>query len=80
MAEPQLVVSPQDIEKILKGAKAIGNPMAIVQRFAGLGEAEQQAGIPSWAWLSLAVGVGVVVGMQLRPAVDDFLQNRGFRR
>jgi hypothetical protein len=76
----EFVVNPQDVERVWRAAQSIGNPIGIAKRFAGLGEAEQRAGVPSWAWLSLAVGVGVIVGMQLRPKVDDFLRNHGLSR
>lgn len=80
MAGPQFVVSPQDVEKVWRAAQAIGNPLGLVQRFAGLGEAEQQAGIPTWAWIALAFGAGAVVGATFRPKVEDFLRNRGLSR
>ena len=78
---PQLVMSPTDLGKIYRAASAIGNPVAIAGRFAGLGEAEQQAGIPSWAWIVLALGVGVVVGVQYGPELKglSFLRRNGGR-
>jgi len=78
---PQLVMSPSDLGTIYRAASAIGNPIAIAGRFAGLGEAEQQAGIPSWAWVVLALGVGVVVGVQYGPSLKGlpFLRRNASR-
>jgi hypothetical protein len=77
---PQLVMSPSDLGKIYRAASAIGNPIAIAGRFAGLGEAEQRAGVPAWAWIAVALGIGVVVGMQYGPKLKSYAPNRQFLR
>ena len=80
MADPQFVVSPQDLQKVWAAAQAIGNPIALIQRAAGLGETEQRAGVPVWAWVAVAFGAGAVIGVQFGPKVRDFLRHRhGYR-
>lgn len=73
---PQIVVSPNDVQKVWRAAQAIGNPLSLAGRFAGLGEVEQQAGVPAWSWVALAFLVGGVVGMQVGPRLHDFLRRR----
>lgn len=80
MAEPQFVVSPQDLHTLWRAASAIGNPLSLAQRMAGLGETEQRAGVPTWAWLLVAFGAGTLVGVQVGPHVRDFLRRRGSYR
>jgi hypothetical protein len=59
------VMSPGDLEKIAGAAMKIDpNPLKLVGRSVGLGDAEMQAGIPSWAWIVLALGAGAVVGIK----------------
>lgn len=80
MAAPQFVVSPQDLQTLWKAASGIGNPLSVAQRFAGLGQSEQRAGVPAWAWVAVAFGVGAVVGVQFGPKINDFLRRRGSYR
>lgn len=59
------VMSPGDLEKIAGAAMKIdANPLKLAGRAVGLGDAEMKAGIPSWAWIVLALGAGAVVGIK----------------
>jgi hypothetical protein len=80
MADPQFVVSPQDVQKLWTAASSIGNPLSLAQRIAGLGETEQRAGVPTWAWIVVAVGVGAVAGVHFGPQITSFLRRRGSYR
>jgi len=73
----EFVVNPNDIAKAWQAAQTIGSPGALVKRLAGLGQDEQRAGVPTWAWVALAFGVGAAVGIATRPRVADFLRNAG---
>lgn len=52
-------------------------PLSFAGRMAGLGAAEQRAGVPKWAWL----GVGLVAGASLmwvfRPDLARLIDRRG---
>lgn len=64
------VMSPADLEKIAGAALRIDqNPLKIAGRAVGLGDAEMRAGIPTWAWVLLALGAGTVVGIKYGPAL-----------
>ncbi len=43
--------------------------MKIVGRAFGLGDAEMQAGVPTWAWALLAVGAGAIAGAVYYPEI-----------
>jgi hypothetical protein len=47
--------------------RAIGaidqQPLRVAGRLAGLGSDELEAGIPTWAWITIALGAGVAVGV-----------------
>ncbi len=59
------VMSPGDLEKIAGAAMKIdANPLKLAGRAVGLGEAEMSAGIPTWAWVTLALGAGAVLGIK----------------
>ena len=59
------VMSPADLEKIATAAMKIdANPLKLAGRAVGLGEAEMSAGIPTWAWVTLALGAGAVLGIK----------------
>ena len=59
------VMSPGDLEKIAQAAMKIdANPLKLVGRSVGLGDAEMQAGVPAWAWVVLALGAGTVAGIK----------------
>jgi hypothetical protein len=73
---PQFVVSPSDVERAfgaLQGLRGAGNPVKFAAKLAGLGESEWRAGIPTWAWMTLALGVGIYVGAAHFPKIQDKL-------
>ena len=66
------VMSPADLEKLAGAAMRIDpNPMKLAGRAIGLGEAEMAVGVPSWAWVVLALGAGAVVGIKYGPGLRD---------
>ncbi len=59
------VMSPADLEKVAAAAMKIdANPLKLAGRAVGLGDAEMKAGVPTWAWILLALGAGAVVGIK----------------
>ena len=59
------VMSPADLEKIASAAMKIdANPLKLAGRAVGLGDAEMKAGVPTWAWIALALGAGAVLGIK----------------
>lgn len=50
------------------------SPHEVPGRLAGLGAAEQEAGVPKWAWLGIGVMVGiagtVLFGEKIREKLD----------
>lgn len=59
---PQFVVSPNDLVGAANALKAVGNPLHLLGKLAGLGSSEIRAGVPTWAWMTVAFGVGIYVG------------------
>lgn len=68
---PQFVVSPNDLERALGAVRGMGNPVRFVGRLAGLGQNEWNAGIPTWAWMTVAFGVGIYVGAAHLPTIQE---------
>jgi len=57
-----------DLETVARVAQQIdANPLTLAGRLVGLGEAEQRAGIPTWAWVTAALGLGVAAGVVAIP-------------
>ncbi len=55
-------VGLSDVMAAWNGAKKIdASPVRLVGRIAGLGSSELDAGVPTWAWLTVAFGAGVLV-------------------
>ncbi len=55
-------VSLGDVQAAWAGAKKLDtHPVRLVGRLAGLGSSELEAGVPTWAWLTVAFGAGVFV-------------------
>lgn len=51
-----------DVQQAWAAARSLdANPVRLVGRLAGLGSDELDAGIPTWAWVVMAFGTGVVV-------------------
>lgn len=57
-----VVVSPQDVERWWSVAQTVDNPTGLAGRLVGLNESEQQAGIPTWAWVGIGLALGAVLG------------------
>ncbi len=61
------VMSPADLEKIAGAALRIDpNPARLAGRVLGLGTDEANAGIPTWAWITLAASFGTFSYMAYR--------------
>lgn len=59
-------LSLADIETISNVATRIdANPVLLLGRFFGLSAQEQKAGVPTWGWIALGVGVLVAGGVLL---------------
>jgi hypothetical protein len=66
-------VQPQDIGSMLGAVGAIKNPVGTALGFLGLSDSEQRAGVPTWAWMVVAFGVGTYVGMQYGDKLKRYL-------
>lgn len=68
------IMSPADLEKVAGAAMRIDpNPLKLAGRAVGLGDAEMAAGVPAWAWVTLALGAGLVVGIKYGPGLREKL-------
>ena len=68
----EFTASPQDLFQAMDVVRKIdANPLNAVGRVMGLSAAEQRAGIPTWAWCTIAVGVGVAVGVKYAPQIRE---------
>lgn len=68
-----------DVQKAWAGAQRLdANPMRLAGRLAGLGSSELEAGVPTWAWVTIAFGAGAVASLMysepLRRKVGDFFR------
>lgn len=70
---PQFVLNPDDLGKALGALKNLRDPTGLVYRVVGIGQAEREAGVPSWAWIAVALGVGIYVGAAYAPYVREKL-------
>lgn len=59
----QLQVS--DLERAFSAIGAKENPIKAVGGLLGFSGSEVDAGIPTWAWLVVATGVGIFIGREL---------------
>lgn len=65
------VMSPADLEKVAGAAMRIDpNPLKLAGRALGLDDSAMKAGVPTWAWIVLAVGAGAVVGIKYGPKLS----------
>lgn len=55
-------VQPRDVVQVLNGVGAIQNPRSTALSVLGLSPEEQQAGVPAWAWATLALCIGAYLG------------------
>lgn len=73
----EFTATPTDILKVVEVARQIdANPLALAGRMIGLGQDEQRAGIPAWAWCAAVLGVGVFVGVRYADEIRDALRVR----
>lgn len=68
-----------DVQNAWGAAKALDpKPLRLVGRLAGLGSAELDAGVPTWAWITIAFGAGAAASLlyseTLRRKVGDFFE------
>lgn len=70
---PQFVMSPNDIERALGAVKSLRDPAGLMYRLVGIGQTERQAGVPSWAWIAVALGTGIYLGASYAPTVREKL-------
>ncbi len=57
-------VSLGDVQKAWTGVKSLdANPLRLAGRLAGLGSDELDAGVPTWAWVTVAFGAGALVAV-----------------
>ena len=69
------MVSLADIGVAAEVAQKVDpNPLHLAGRFLGLSGAEQRAGVPTWGWCALFLGVGFLGGVFA--ARSDFLRER----
>jgi len=47
------------------------NPMRLAGRLAGLGSSELDAGVPTWAWVTVAFGAGALVAVVFGSRISD---------
>lgn len=67
-------MSPSDLEKLASAAMKIDqNPLKLAGRAVGLGDAEMAVGVPVWAWVTLALGAGAVIGIKFGPSLREHL-------
>lgn len=57
-----VVVQPSDVLKVMQGIGATRNPVTGIGRIFGFSGTETEAGIPSWAWITVAVAGGIIIG------------------
>lgn len=66
-----------DLQKAYAATRSLeARPLRLAGRLAGLGSAELDAGVPTWAWAAVAFGAGAAVallyGEPLRRKVGAF--------
>jgi predicted transcriptional regulator with HTH domain len=57
-----LQVQPSDVLGALNGLGALQNPTGTALSLLGLSASEQRAGVPTWAWCVVGVGLGIYIG------------------
>jgi len=68
-----LNVQPHHLLQAANAIGAISNPKGTALSFLGLSEDEQKAGIPAWAWATLALAAGVYIGVKVKPKIKEIL-------
>lgn len=51
------------------------NPVRLAGRLAGLGSSELDAGIPTWAWVTVAFGAGALATIMLGDRISDKIRS-----
>lgn len=68
----------QDVAAAWQGAQKLeANPVKFAARLAGLGTSELEAGIPTWAWVTIAFGAGALATYLWSDTISDKI--RGIR-
>lgn len=57
--------------------KSGDTPVTFAGRLVGLGQLEQRAGVPKWAWLGIGTVAGATLMWVFRPTISEFLRRRG---
>lgn len=57
-------VQPQDLDRAFTAIGGRENPVKAVGSLFGFSGNEIDAGVPTWAWVLVGVGVGVYLGKQ----------------
>lgn len=74
----EFTASPSDLIRAVQAAREIdANPVTLAGKLVGLGAEEQDAGIPSWAWMTVALGLGIYLGVRYGEQVRQKLQRAG---
>lgn len=69
-------LSLSDVTAVLDVARRVdANPLSLAARIAGFSGDEQQAGVPTWAWVVLALGGGAALALVAYPRVSRLLSN-----
>lgn len=65
-------VGLSDVQAAWQGAKKIeANPLRFAARLAGLGSDELDAGVPTWAWVTVAFGAGALAACLWGDKISD---------
>lgn len=51
------------------------NPVRLAGRLAGLGSSELEAGVPTWAWVTVAFGAGALVAVVFGERIQDKIRS-----
>lgn len=51
------------------------HPVRLAGRLAGLGSAELEAGVPTWAWVTLAFGAGALTAVVFGDRISDKIRS-----
>jgi hypothetical protein len=71
----EFTASPSDLIRAVQAAREIdANPVTLAGKLIGLGADEQEAGIPSWAWMTVALGLGLYLGVRYGTEVRQKLR------
>jgi hypothetical protein len=61
---------------MLKRTGAGDNPLRLIGRIAGLGDAQMDAGVPKWSWLGIGLVAGATVVWVWGDQAKAFLRRR----